>query len=156
MDHFVDASKLAGQARDLILCEDPNSALCSLCAVVRPGLMMFALFILLVWLALYPSKYVVFSSILFFVQISYVLPLTSSRSCHGRYWPDFGYVFRLWTDLFKYKCVIRQSSFHPSKRYLFIGLPHGVIPIGAYMTLAHWRKYFPKVRIASGTRPWEG
>jgi 2-acylglycerol O-acyltransferase 2 len=60
-------------------------------------------------------------------------------------WPAFAKLFEVWHEIFVFKCVVDQSSLDPAERYVFVGMPHGLIPLGLFMGGSYIQEYYPKL-----------
>ena len=62
-------------------------------------------------------------------------------------WAAFSRVFQAWFDIFNFRVVIDQAVYAPTvsapRPYLFIVVPHGVVPLGSFLGLSYVRNYLP-------------
>lgn len=71
---------------------------------------------------------------------------------NNRYpWPDFiyGWLFRSWRRYFSWECVV-EESLDPKGKYLFAEMPHGIMPMGALLSVSVVRHVFPGIEHISG------
>lgn len=79
------------------------------------------------------------------VVLGFVFLMLLSLLYQSREWPLFARLFEAFHDIFDFRFVIDQSKFDPRKRYIFVAVPHGIIPLGSFMAIAFIRRFVPKL-----------
>eukprot|EP00904_Undaria_pinnatifida_P006762 jgi/Undpi1/3215/HiC_scaffold_15.g06589.m1 len=59
------------------------------------------------------------------------------------------WLFGVWRRYFRWQCVI-EEQLDPNKRYMFAEMPHGIMPVGQFISCSIVRQAFPGVRHIAG------
>ena len=95
---------------------DGGSLVCVMCEKVDPGVIVLGFVALMLLSLLHPT----------------------------REWRLFARFFETFFDIFSFRFVIDESRFDPHKRYVFVAVPHGVVPLGSFMAIAYIRQFLPR------------
>lgn len=119
LDHYVISLESISHARQVFSCPDSNSAVCRICAAIHPEIIDSLLILAFLILMVYPSSK----------------------------WHSFSRLFQAWYDIFNFSVAVDQSKCHEaikSKRpFMFIVVPHGVIPLGCFLGISFVRDFLP-------------
>lgn len=80
-----------------------------------------------------------------YVVLGFVALMFASLLYPSREWPFFARIFEALHEIFLFEFVIDQKQFNPTKRYVFVAVPHGIIPLGSFMAIAYIRRFLPNL-----------
>ncbi|CAM9607704.1 unnamed protein product, partial [Discosporangium mesarthrocarpum] len=71
---------------------------------------------------------------------------------NNRYpWGPFihSWIFKIWRRYFAWQCIV-EEPLDPKRRYMFADMPHGIVPLGAIISVSVMRDTFPGIAYVSG------